>query len=342
MPSGSGFLSSLGSWASGWFGRWMGVSSPILTDIITTTIDCEGACCCRCYKCNGHGYHQNYDINIPQPVAVPGSVVPTCDGWGDCFPWTITVSITTTILAPQEVTDFSGCPGLDPDTGNWWGYGSEGGVGCCRWIAYFYDALGQIPCTTSASVISLTLDHEKFVLYVGYISGVFEKHVFYADAAADCLGTMTYTYDASESGFTTDGGATWNAFLTTTCYYDFTGLSVSVSPSATGDYYQCGENEDGSPYDAPEGPMAPVMAAIQKAVGPRVKVNARKPLPLAHPDRCQHLGKRTEKRAGCNGWKCAHDCDKGLPAVPGAYCQSCDSYEADADFVGQGSKGWLS
>jgi hypothetical protein len=116
--------------------------------------------------------------------------------------------------------------------------------------------------------------------------------------------------------------------------------SIEIAPvSAT--WRQCGQNSDGTPYDEAEPPPM-LMAAIRQAVGPSVKVNLRKPLPLAHPDRCRHLGKRTELRAGCNGWKCAHDCELGLPAVPGLACQSCEKYEPDPDYAGVGPAGWVS
>lgn len=82
--------------------------------------------------------------------------------------------------------------------------------------------------------------------------------------------------------------------------------------------------------------IAKLLAATPK------KITFRKtPLPLAHPDRCEHLGSRTEFRTGCNGWKSAHGCALGLPAVPGGYCQSCDKYEVDPDYAGRGKKGWL-
>ena len=52
-------------------------------------------------------------------------------------------------------------------------------------------------------------------------------------------------------------------------------------------------------------------------------------LPLTRPDRCEYLLRRTEFKAGCQGMRCKHDCELGLPAVPAAYCQTCESYEAD-------------
>ena len=45
------------------------------------------------------------------------------------------------------------------------------------------------------------------------------------------------------------------------------------------------------------------------------------------PNRCEHLGKREEHKHGCGGWMCRHSCELNLPAVPGGYCQTCDSYE---------------
>jgi len=49
------------------------------------------------------------------------------------------------------------------------------------------------------------------------------------------------------------------------------------------------------------------------------------------PERCIHLGSRTEFRAGCGGWKCKHKCDKGHEyAIPGDNCQTCGDYELDS------------
>ena len=48
---------------------------------------------------------------------------------------------------------------------------------------------------------------------------------------------------------------------------------------------------------------------------------------IARPNRCEHLLKREEFKAGCNGWRCLHGCSKGLQAVPGMLCQTCDQYE---------------
>lgn len=43
---------------------------------------------------------------------------------------------------------------------------------------------------------------------------------------------------------------------------------------------------------------------------------------------CFSLGVRTEFRAGCNGWRCEHECDAGKPvAIPGEVCQTCEKWE---------------
>lgn len=54
-------------------------------------------------------------------------------------------------------------------------------------------------------------------------------------------------------------------------------------------------------------------------------------LPVVRPNRCEYLQRRTEFRAGCNGWRCTHQCVYNLPAVPGAYCQTCPKYEDSGD-----------
>lgn len=61
---------------------------------------------------------------------------------------------------------------------------------------------------------------------------------------------------------------------------------------------------------------------MPKLLGSRSSTPA-KPLRLI---RCEHLGRRTELRQGCNGWLCKHDCGLGLTAIPGATCQVCPEY----------------
>lgn len=52
---------------------------------------------------------------------------------------------------------------------------------------------------------------------------------------------------------------------------------------------------------------------------------------IARPNRCEFLLARSEFKAGCNGWKCRHDCEHKLPAVPGVYCQTCTFYHDSGD-----------
>jgi len=51
--------------------------------------------------------------------------------------------------------------------------------------------------------------------------------------------------------------------------------------------------------------------------------------PLERLERCEHLGQRIEKKVGCNGMRCFHECSQELPAVPAVYCQTCESYSPE-------------
>ncbi len=47
---------------------------------------------------------------------------------------------------------------------------------------------------------------------------------------------------------------------------------------------------------------------------------------------CLHIGRRTEYRLGCNGFKCKHHCEhynavSHPDAVPGGNCQTCPDWE---------------
>lgn len=60
--------------------------------------------------------------------------------------------------------------------------------------------------------------------------------------------------------------------------------------------------------------------------------------------RCEFLIGREEFRVGCGGMNCRHACSKGLPAIPGQYCQTCPTYSADPaaadDFEAHGVPNW--
>lgn len=77
---------------------------------------------------------------------------------------------------------------------------------------------------------------------------------------------------------------------------------------------------------------------ITAVVSTRLK---RVAIPVIRPDRCQRFTGRTEFRPGCNGWKCKGGCTLGFPAKPGEYCQTCEAYEPDPDYAGQGTQGWM-
>lgn len=49
-------------------------------------------------------------------------------------------------------------------------------------------------------------------------------------------------------------------------------------------------------------------------------------LPIARPNSCEFLRRRTEFRPGCGGWRCQHECKLGFKAVPGGLCQTCNDY----------------
>lgn len=52
-------------------------------------------------------------------------------------------------------------------------------------------------------------------------------------------------------------------------------------------------------------------------------------LRLSPRGECEYLGKRTEYKAGCSGWKCKHTCNAGEPyAEPGGVCQLCPKWSS--------------
>ena len=114
-------------------------------------------------------------------------------------------------------------------------------------------------------------------------------------------------------------------------------LTVTGVP---GTWVSCGQNEDG--VDIGDGladeEVAPMMAVGTALRAPKQKGSS---LSVARPDRCEHFTGPSRSSA-CSGWRRAGGCSKGLPAVPGGSCQTCEAYEADPDFAGRGTSGWLS
>jgi len=56
-----------------------------------------------------------------------------------------------------------------------------------------------------------------------------------------------------------------------------------------------------------------------------------KELELVRTFKCEFILSREEFKSGCGGMTCLHGCQKGLPAVPGIYCQKCTAYVKDED-----------
>ncbi len=73
-------------------------------------------------------------------------------------------------------------------------------------------------------------------------------------------------------------------------------------------------------FGAPPSPAPPTTPVVHHTSGFVVA------LPIARPNVCEFLENRAEFKHGCGGWRCLHGCEKGLPAVPGTYCQTCSQY----------------
>lgn len=220
-------------------------------------------------------------------------------------------------------------------------YGSQGGDGSCSWSStytYTIDTTG-----TLSIVASLTLSTTGYALssfLVNYSNPA--NHTLY-----DALGNVIHEY----TGFDCKIGNTFtfknigglpsiqNQFATTPgrqIYYD--GTTVSVTPSAGATWQQCGQNSDGTTYEAPPPVMGmPNFKATIPANGKTISL-----LTVPRPERCESYNGRDEFRPGCNGWLCAGKCAKGIKAaMPGLFCQTCESYDVDLDFIGQGPEGWF-
>jgi hypothetical protein len=85
----------------------------------------------------------------------------------------------------------------------------------------------------------------------------------------------------------------------------------------------------GYPCDGGEGFMA---VAPERLAAP----------PPARPERCLHLGPRTEFKTGCGGFNCFHQCElghtedpmRGVGLVrPGGFCQTCVDFTPDGGAI---------
>lgn len=327
---------SLGSWLASWFGSWFGASSAAPGP---TTLDCEGLCCCRCHFFKTIGYYNKADVVIPSPTSYTGMPASS-----PAFRLSVVLGLGGTKSYTLQIETAAGSPfaNTPPTYASEPLYGSEGGVGECRWSYWDYDATQDI-----VTYIVAFVSGSDFIIITQYyvfadMSYPFPTNVF------EYWGNIPVTQPGAFTSTTLSNLAIGSGHV-----FYVPATDAEIAPSADATWYQCGENEDGTPYETVEGmrvgspdpqgkSCSDKIADMVRAKAPNVRVNVRKPLPLAHPDRCLHLGKRTESRAGCNGWKCAHDCELGLKAVPGSACQTCEAYEVDPDYVGMGAPGWLS
>lgn len=101
-------------------------------------------------------------------------------------------------------------------------------------------------------------------------------------------------------------------------------LNLSVAPPLARLYQQSAAIRKRWATNPPPG--------IKGKAGEQVIPPQAEPPQSRYKRRCLHLLARTEHRQGCSGWMCKHQCALQLPAVPGAYCQTCDKYEDDGPF----------
>lgn len=290
------------------------------TSTSTASIDCEGPCCCRCTACAGIGYYNSYDVTVPGIVGYTYS-------YGGCESGIIAMvpslasskTYTCTGFETSTATFGTGGPLAPPVYGASPLFGSSGGDGNCRWSYYNVTSSGGV-------------DVMEYIVFKGNSVDVyyqinsflcFPQTYFLANASFRAAGTcrvpgnMSYPQDK-------------------TIVYSTNPAYATAVPSAGASWQQCGQNSDGTTYTGIAHATPPVMAA-----SPSVGKVASLPV-IPHPDRCESYNGRDEFRPGCNGWLCAGKCAKGIKAaMPGLFCQTCESYSPDPDYIGQGVTGWL-
>ena len=327
-----------------WFGTWFGNTTynwfgpfPTGRGVLVERSECD--CCygtCHCENCLTFGYWNEYEATIPVP-------------YGYYSPWT-TGSIGTS--AAYAYFLLTGPRTITPLTPVFVNFGIVNN--CC--FEYLENNIEFTHLGTDYTITQL------YVLYCPNATNggsqdsfleirVVEPNPSYpyiptqwtqtfineTSSAEDCHDPPTLTaLDASSFLGSTPWVLNW---------YDTPPMTVEPVPTGTATWTSCGTDEDGAPVIDPgeEGPMSLPAGLFETATvgGKRLVVKKRTPLPTARPDRCEHFGGRTEFKPGCNGWRCKGKCDLGLPAVPGKYCQTCEKYEPDPDYMGQGVPGWL-
>lgn len=272
------------------------------TSTTETSIDCEGACCCRCYLCKGVGYWSSYDIIFP---ASDGLVV--CDGAVPTF-------------YPGLINAFTNCTSgitfsLAVD-GPY--FGSEGGTGECTWIV-------------SACPDGIGVD-QAFIRLILTSTGGYLKLTY-----SGVCGTSGIIYDLIS--FDCKTGGTASGTPTVVCpdvcieHPNYSSV-ITIVPSAGATWNQCGQNSDGTTYTGSVSLISPTFKQQTKAGTVSLPT-------VPRLDRCNSYNGRDEFRPGCNGWLCAGKCELGIKeCMPGGFCQACEKYVVDPDFIGQGPAGW--
>jgi hypothetical protein len=190
-------------------------------------------------------------------------------------------------------------------------FGSAGGTGTC--------VLGVAACVFG--FIELWITPTGGYVKIIY-SGVCAGGIFYDLISFDC-----------RTGGTASGNPT--VVCPDTCInHPHYVSTISITPSAGATWNQCGQNSDGTTYTGSTSLTNPTFKQGTKAGAVSLPT-------VPHPDRCNSYNGRDEFRTGCNGWLCAGKCELGIKdCMPGGFCQTCERYEVDPDFIGQGPAGW--
>lgn len=274
------------------------------TSTTVTSVDCEGACCCRCTWCKGVGYWSSYDI-----------IFPVSDGEVRCIAGvrTFVAGASDVIQACISGNTFTITPTVP------FKFGSEGGTGDCEWDASICPVEGGF-----SGGLRFILRDGLGTLQIPY-SGVCVPGVLYNVIDFDC-----------RTGGTISGDPTVDCISACANNPHFPS-NITIVPSAGATWQQCGQNSDGTTYEEAPPPllMSPTMTTTRNPT-------AKKSLDvIPRPDRCDSYNGRDKFRTGCNGWLCAGKCELGIKeCMPGGFCQACDKYAVDPDFIGQGPAGW--
>lgn len=293
-----------------------------MSELVTTShsVDCESACCCRCTICKGVGYWSSYRITIPAGetgFAAPGTNPPTAG-------------------SSTGLIYFQNGPRVYDVPANISAFGSAGGDGACE---ISYEVVHNLVFNVGG--VNYTLDSVSFHWVLGtdvLEMTVIDRPIVFPTTANSVLYSSV---PVSNSNTYCRTGVTVNLAVATSgspfsiYSIDFRGIPIVLEPSPGATWSQCGQNSDGTETSVD---VSRMMAVAKGTISPRVALPQ-----VPRSTRCQHIGKRREYVAGCSGWKCGHGCTKGLPAVPGLYCQTdCKSYVPDPDYASAGVTGWLS